>query len=317
MKRIALATVCLATMLLASGCKVVVTGSSTYETCVTDGDCNDAFDRCVSVTNGSATDAQCTSTCDFDSDCPGSGHCVSFDGVNSFCYQTCVTDAICESGWSCNDLSDGSAVCLPGGTAPVGEPTYDACSSTSQCADGNDQCVPITNGSDTGSQCTRECADDLDCPGSGHCVSFDGSNFFCYELCTTNASCESNWGCTDLSDGSAVCLPGDGTPPPPPGIPPYNECPFGANPDQCSEVSQGCFQIAVDGTTAAGVCTSECTSSAQCPVTPSGLQGTCVEYFGSPRICFESCIDDNDCLEGFNCKPIAAGESQRICLPTP
>ncbi|WP_236604113.1 hypothetical protein [Sandaracinus amylolyticus] len=288
-----------------------MTGSSTYETCVSTSDCSDAFDSCVSVNNPSAgtSDSMCTSTCNFDSDCPGSGACVSFDGVNSFCYQTCVTDAICEPGWSCTPVTDGASsfdICLPGSSTPLA-PTYSPCAVDDDCADPADACRDIEFAGVSGRECTRSCSSDASCPNGGVCESG-----ICLEPCVGNAMCDAGWGCTTVSGGGGACLPGSGDPP---GIPPYNGCPFGANPDQCSELTQGCFQFEVDGV-AAGVCTSECDSVADCPITPSGRPGTCVQYSGSPRVCFETCVNDDECLVGFSCKPIVAGEAQRICLPT-
>ncbi|MDQ3033135.1 MAG: hypothetical protein M3Y87_12005 [Myxococcota bacterium] len=196
-----------------------------------------------------------------------------------------------------------------------GVSTYDACSFSSDCNSAFDTCVAVTNEGLTDSQCTRDCINDLDCPGSGHCVSFDGASSFCYQTCLTSSICEIGWGCTDLSDGSAVCLPGSGTPIVT-GIPPYNECTPGVSPDECSTLSEGCFGITVDGVTA-GVCTSGCSSASTCPSTPSGLAGQCIAFSGSPSICFEGCIDSGDCLTGFACKSSLADGTTfpPICLP--
>lgn len=219
MNRILLSTVCVSAMLLGAGCKVVVTGSSTYDSCIDSLDCNDSFDSCVQVSTEERTD----------------------------------------------------------------------------------------------SQCTRSCVDDLDCPGSGHCVTFPGSAPFCYQTCITSGICDFGWGCTDLSDGSAVCLPGSGSTVDP-GIPAYNEC----NPadDRCTTSVEGCFTFNVDGVVA-GVCTSSCSTAAECPTTAGGLAGACISFSGGGFTCFESCIDSSDCLEGFACKSSLADGSTfpPICLP--
>ncbi len=196
----------------------------------------------------------------------------------------------------------------------TGSSTYDTCYSTADCLSGYDSCIPISNAGLRDNQCTRSCLDDFDCPGSGHCVSFDGIESFCYQRCVTNSACEWGWGCTDLSDGSAVCLPGSGTPAPT-GIPAYNECDPSA--DTCVSSVEGCFTIQVDRV-AAGVCTSSCVTADTCPITANGLSGECISFdSGRNYTCFEACRDSNDCLEGFACKSsLATGERfPPVCLP--
>jgi hypothetical protein len=222
MNRISLATIGLATMLLAGGCKVVIddVGQSTYETCDFTSDCNSVLDACVTVTNGSFTDSQCTPTCIDDLDCPGTGHCVSFDGVNSHCYQTCITSGICEPGWGCSDLSDGSAVCLPGTGTPTdpGIPAYNECTpgSTGECTASVDGCFTIDADGAVAGVCTSTCSSSRACPVTagglvGECIAFDGVNFTCFEACDTSADCLTGFACKNsLADGTTfppICLP--------------------------------------------------------------------------------------------------------------
>lgn len=219
--RVALASVCAAAMFLSAGCKVVVTGSSTYETCARTSDCNSAFDQCVAVTNGSITDSQCTRGCTDDLDCPGTGHCVSFDGVSSWCYQTCITSAICEPGWGCSDLSDGSAVCLPGtGTPPpTGIPPYFECApgGSPPCDTFSDGCFTISVDGASRGMCTSTCTSDASCPRDemgalASCLSFDGGGTFsCFHACATSGDCPTGFACkSSLADGTTfppICLP--------------------------------------------------------------------------------------------------------------
>ena len=166
----------------------------------------------------------------------------------------------------------------------------------------------------TDAHCSRGCFDDRDCPGTGHCVSFDGGTASCFQTCITSAICEIGWACTDLSDGSSVCLPGAGSPPPPPGIPPYNTCSPPGSIGGCSEESDGCAAVSIDGVTGA-FCTNNCASSSECPLYSLGFQGVCLRFGSNPSICFESCVTDDDCLLGYSCKPPDVG-LQPVCLPT-
>lgn len=220
MNRMTFAAACLSMMLLGSGCKIVLTESSTYETCVSTADCASSFDSCISVSNDGITDGQCTRSCINDRDCPGAGHCVSFDGVNSYCYEMCVSNSACEPAWGCTELSDLSSVCLPGrGTpAPTGIPAYNLCNPRNDACDSSvEGCFTIRLDGVAASVCTSSCATSASCPFTerglpGECLSFDsGTTFTCFEACRTSGDCLSGFACKNsLADGSSfplVCLP--------------------------------------------------------------------------------------------------------------
>lgn len=217
MKRIALLAVSLTTLFVATGCKVVVTGQSTYEVCDFSSDCYDSFDSCVPVANGSFSDSHCSRSCIDDLDCPGTGHCVNFGGDRT-CFQSCITDAICEPGWSCHDLSDGSSVCLPGESAgPTPIAPYDACASpgtVDNCSTETDGCAGIFLDGSSGNICTSSCFDSSDCPRDsrgvrGECVALDGENFLCLERCSSHGDCLTGFSCRPPDVGfDPLCLPG-------------------------------------------------------------------------------------------------------------
>lgn len=216
MKRIALLAAVLTAGVMSSGCKVVVTGQSTYEVCDFDSDCNDTFDSCVAVSNGSASDRHCTRSCVTDGDCPGTGHCVDF-GSGGTCFQTCITDGICEFGWACNDLSDGSSVCLPGeSTGPTPIPPYELCSSpgtTDNCSTETDGCAGISIDGVSANICTSSCTSSSQCPldsrgGLGECIALDGVNFICLERCRDDGDCLTGFSCKPPAPGLVpLCLP--------------------------------------------------------------------------------------------------------------
>jgi hypothetical protein len=201
----------------------------------------------------------------------------------------------------------------------TGSQTYETCGTTSDCASSLDSCFTVTT-TEARSMCTRACATDLDCPGSGRCMSFDaGRTFLCFEGCATSAQCEPGWSCFDSYGGtffSPICLPGRGAPPPAT-QPPYYECTIGST-RECVASVEGCFTIAVDGVTR-GMCTSRCRSDVECPRDRNGALGVCMSFDGGFLFsCFQACRSSLDCPLGFACKSrLADGTTfAPICLPS-
>jgi hypothetical protein len=62
----------------------------------------------------------------------------------------------------------------------------------------------------------------------------------------------------------------------------------------------------------ASMCTTGCTSDAQCPLDSRGARGVC-ENFGDGGVCFEQCSTINDCLSGWTCELLT--DNARVCLP--
>lgn len=299
-------------MLFGSGCKVVVTGADTYETCFTSSDCGNTRDACVEIPGTTDTLAACSHSCSRDTDCEYGGRCLSFDGGGSFfCVQSCTSSATCEIGWSCNSIDTGNNVCLPGTTGPTPtQDTYDSCTSTSECIQTADTCQAVA-GTVTLNACTRSCAADTDCPGGGRCLSLDGgSTFQCMQTCTTSGSCATGWSCNVIDTGPSACLPGTA----PAGIPAYDECAYGTSPDPC-EAGVACWGVTVD-TVMAGLCSRECSTDGDCPLDVRGFSGTCLAFPGQPALCWEGCASSADCQTGWACKSMADGLTfPTICVP--
>ena len=104
------------------------------------------------------------------------------------------------------------------GCAAEGRPSYDPCTTDSECAGASDRCVEIEAGpSAVGALCTvQRCVGDSSCPldarsGRGACLSFDGGLPTCFEQCAARADCAEGWSCESLSpvgrDPVRVCVP--------------------------------------------------------------------------------------------------------------
>ncbi len=95
-------------------------------------------------------------------------------------------------------------------------------------------------------------------------------------------------------------------------VQPYDECTPGTS-DCDSDTS--CFSISVDSTIA-GMCTTPCANSSDCPFDTRGLQGQCIAFSGSPFTCFENCTSSADCAVGWACRTSAGTQTfPPICLP--
>ncbi len=210
---------------MASGCKLVPAGALTYENCSAPTDCSSGRDSCLTVSSPTDTRGMCTRACLSDSECPGTGRCLSFDGGSNFtCFQGCVTSNTCDFGWTCQNSAGGSTfppVCLPGSPSgpPPGVPAYDECTlgSTAECSVESQGCFGITVDGATRGVCTSSCSSDSTCPldargSNGRCLSFDGGrNFTCFEGCFSAADCAAGFACkSQLADGTRfpqICVP--------------------------------------------------------------------------------------------------------------
>lgn len=209
-------------MALGTGCKVVVVGSNTYETCGTTADCSDPLDSCVAVTT-TETRSMCTRSCTTAADCPGAGRCLSFDGGSHFvCFEACVSNSQCDPGWSCTDYVGTTSVppvCLPGVNPPPGTPPYYQCTpgSTTECTRAVQGCFTVTIDGIGRGMCSSSCRASADCPLDdagvrGVCYSFDsGRTSACFHACRTTSDCPPGFACKNQANGASlpfwICLP--------------------------------------------------------------------------------------------------------------
>jgi len=187
----------------------------------------------------------------------------------------CVNAVQKGYGASCTSDKDcTSGMCLSDGTNTFCSQT---CSSTATCPNG-DKCVPLTGG---GSACLpgsasmgtkllgQPCQSNLDCK-SDICVSIPGSGYLCSQKCVlTSDNCPTNYYCVNSSAGG-LCIPGQKQQPPPPPPPPPTK-----------ELGDPC------GTH------SECKTK------------LCAQY------CIKWCDanDTSSCPTGWECKPVAGGQT--------
>ncbi|MDQ3034310.1 MAG: hypothetical protein M3Y87_18020 [Myxococcota bacterium] len=105
---------------------------------------------------------------------------------------------------------------------------------------------------------------------------------------------------------------------------PYDACDVGAA--ECPASTEGCAGVVVDyvdyRTAERMMCSSECTSDAECPADPPGLGGACIAFEGTTTgLCYRRCTRDEECPADFGCidrLPAADGGDSffdPICLP--
>lgn len=96
-------------------------------------------------------------------------------------------------------------------------PLYAACLTSFDCSSLADGCFDVAIDDGAGGRvqaafCSRDCRDDIDCPGGGACLTLeDAPVSLCYQRCVPGLSCELGFVCTEVEgDGivDAVCLPG-------------------------------------------------------------------------------------------------------------
>ena len=200
-------------VLLGSGCKIVVTGADTYETCSFSSDCGSSTDSCITIPGPASSLSACSHTCTDDLDCEYGGRCVTA-GSGNFCVESCSSDFSCELGWSCQGFDARGNICLPGSS---GIPAYDECSPSGDSCLSPNACYTISVDGASRGVCTDSCSSDATCPYdsrgfNGRCLSFDGGGVYsCFESCVAASDCAVGFACKSaLSDGTsfpAICLP--------------------------------------------------------------------------------------------------------------
>ncbi len=107
---------------------------------------------------------------------------------------------------------------------------------------------------------------------------------------------------------------GDTTGPAPrPGVAVYETC---FTVDDCVAAADDCYALEV-GAASNAICSYECAIDDDCVISSgSGRPGVCEALDpAAPAICYESCIDDGDCLTGFRCTDLALDGDVFLCLP--
>lgn len=97
-------------------------------------------------------------------------------------------------------------LCLSG--CESGPYDYQRCTSNDECA-GRSHCQRIGWRDGAGSVCTHACSTMSECPHDGRCLEVSPEGFFCFEPCGGDPDCPRGYLCQPLSQGGAVCLPGD------------------------------------------------------------------------------------------------------------
>lgn len=105
---------------------------------------------------------------------------------------------------------------------------------------------------------------------------------------------------------------------------PYDACEVGAA--ECPASTEGCAGVVVDyvdyRTAERMMCSSICTSDAECPDDPPGIGGACLMFEGTEMgLCYRRCTTDEACPPDFGCTdrlPAPGGGDSifdPICLP--
>ncbi len=92
---------------------------------------------------------------------------------------------------------------------------------------------------------------------------------------------------------------------------PYEACIVNAD---CNTTTDRCLDV-VNGTARDSICSSSCSSSAQCPRDRMGAIGDCRVLGTGGANCFQACATDSDCNFGFGCVDPDGGSFDPICLP--
>lgn len=165
--------------------------------CTTQTQCSGSQPFCS--TNANYKDGYCSSTCQFDNDCPSGSHCAQKSNGTGSCLKNCVGDSDCRSGYLCfnqDDDDQNSKECAPAGTGTRG--IGQSCTGVYEC-DGDQEAYCITNW--PSGYCSLECNAISACPTGYGCVSDDffGTSGYCVVECTTNTQCRSGYTCQDFN----------------------------------------------------------------------------------------------------------------------
>ncbi len=260
------------------------------ESCRTNEDCGESG-QCARATGGyCVTETGCRpgATCG-----EGEGICLSLGNNLTGCVPSCEVDADCRTneGYSCAPIgSTGDRYCAPGvvqGNGMAGAP----CTRDSDCGDDpTETCLSEALApSFSGGYCVtgRGCQPGS-CGGDNVCVTTSTSATACYDGCTTDADCRTDYECLQTSGQRPVCYPklrrDEGKP--------GEACTSDAD---CTELE---FCAQEDGLYTGGYCTRYCTVQEHCP-----SNSDCHALPDTPGLglCMQSCRSDQNCRAGYAC----------------
>lgn len=299
-----------------------ISAAAVGDSCTTDADCG-AGATCL--TDG-FPGGLCTAPCSGTVACPDGSLCAALaaDSGSAFCAVECNSTADCRNGYDCNSLgicnpASGAGQADAGGddtttdvTPPSAPNIGAACTSAAECAaPGGAEafCLTEANGFPAGT-CSAACdpAAANTCGDGAACLptSVGGR---CVSSCTAETTCRSSYECCNFGAG-ALCLP-DGllasctapTPAPEDNRPAPGEIAAGCVDD--TECTAGPAPVCFSQF-GPGICTSSCTSDADC-----GDTGVCGDIGGGQSFCFRNCTADTDCAVDFICCNVGGSS---VCL---
>lgn len=190
---------------------------------------------------------------------------------------------------------------------------YESCSVSADCRRGTDRCLSVVvPGVGSGNICSSQCSSRADCPSdwmgvAGDCRSF-GGGANCFQACAGSSDCNPGFSCSDPDGLGRICLPSGG------GTvlrASYESCTFSSD---CANSSDQCLDVVIPGMSSGSLCSTPCSSSAQCPRDWMGAQGDCRVLGSGGANCYQACNDPSDCNGGFRCVD-PDGSGFRLCLP--
>lgn len=273
----------------------------------------------------------CTTSCDETIACPMGSTCVQLGRGLNVCIAECDPTAEgdqCPDGNGCSPGGSGlPPVCLPG------------CEADAECGDGN-ECV--VGGGDFGSglcvdpdaQLGGACTSSADCPLNADCVTsadypggtcvvsgcdpnsntgcpndaqclpsgFGGGA--CWDGCSADADCRTDWECVELVTGRKTCNPV---------FVPANLGQVCAGSGSCEGGT--CIDEGFNGFPGSYCAAGTCEPSATDPDCPG--DGVCAPTTDGGGLCVDGCAVDADCRDGYGCRPVDRDvpDGPKACLP--
>lgn len=149
----------------------------------------------------------------------------------------------------------------------------------------------------------------------------------CMERCYYHSDCSPGFVCVDnktidIQPGVAVCIPGEIAVIAP--TAPYDYCGSDA---ECHSTAPLCERVTgkwLEGNYQAFMCTNTCFADTDCPSLTVGGEfypGRCLDpgVVASSSACAQGCLDDSDCLEGFECADdkeiVGVDPGYNVCVP--
>jgi len=174
------------------------------------------------------------------------------------------------------------------------------CTEDGQCAGGT--CLSQADfGFPDGYCTTRDSRNRNDCVGEGNACFLGNNPHFCVHLCESQVDCREGYVCQFYGQGSGICFPGE------PEAEGERDRPDG---DPCNDDGQcmGGACISPQAGFPDGYCTTvNCSSRDDC----HGDGAACLRA-GNPNYCVFLCEDDDDCRQGYACRPVRGGA---FCAP--